>query len=70
MFLTRDLTEVEQMVLLFHDRDGYTFKEIGRDMLPDHLFDHSGNYEHKARRIYLKARAKAQDFRKLDESSI
>lgn len=70
LFLTQDLVEVEQMVLLFHDRDGYTFAKIGQDLLPDHLFDRSGNVEHKARRIYLRARAKAQRFRDIDGTAL
>lgn len=70
LFLTQDLTEVEQMVLLYHDRDGYTFAKIGQDLLPADLFDNSGNAEHKARRIFLKAKAKAQDFRNTDGSDL
>ena len=70
LFTTLDLTEVEQMVWEYHDVHGYTFEKIGRDLLPDHLFDRSGNVEHKARRIYLKAKAKAEAFRKIDGSAL
>ncbi len=73
LFLTQDLTEVEQMVLLYHDRDGYTFLKIGRDLLPADLFDNSGSddaVKHRVRRIYLKAKEKAQDFRNTDGSDL
>ena len=70
LFLTQDLTEVEQMVLLYHDRDGYTYEKIGQDLLPADLFDNSGDVKHKVRRIYLKAKAKAQDFRNTDGSEL
>lgn len=73
LFLTQDLTEVEQMVLLYHDRDGYTFTKIGRDLLPADLFDNSGNdlaIKHRVRRIYLKAKGKAEDFRNTDGSNV
>jgi hypothetical protein len=70
LFLTLDLTDVEQMVLRYHDQYGYTFEKIGRDLLPDHLFERSGNVEHKARRIYLKAMAKAEDFRNIEGSAL
>ena len=69
-FLTQDLTEVEEMGVLFHDRDGYTFEKIGRDLLPDDLFDRSGDVKHKVRRIYLKAMAKAKDFRTIDGAAL
>ena len=69
-FITQDLSEVEQKVLLYHDRDGYTFAKIGQDLLPADLFDSSGNAEHKARRIYLKARAKAENFLNTDGSEL
>ena len=61
------------MVLLYHDRDGYTFVKIGRDLLPTHLFDNSGDdlaIKHRVRRIYLKAKAKAEDFRTIDGSAL
>ena len=73
LFLTQDLTEVERMVLLYHDRDGYTFTKIGRDLLPADLFDNSGNdiaVKHRVRRIYLKAKGKAEDFRNTDGSNL
>jgi len=73
LFTTLDLTEVEQMVLEYHDLHGYTFEKIGRDLLPDHLFDNSGSDEavlHRVRRIYLKAMAKAEAFRKIDGSAL
>ena len=70
LFLTNDLTEVEQMVWLYHDLHGYTFEKIGRDLLPAHLFDSSGDVKHKVRRIYLKAKAKAEDFRNIDGSAL
>jgi hypothetical protein len=69
LFVTQDLTEVEEMVWRYHHR-GFGFEKIGRDYLPDHLFDRSGNVEHKVRRIYLKAEAKAQAFRKIDGSAL
>jgi DNA-directed RNA polymerase specialized sigma24 family protein len=65
-----DLTEVEQMVLLYHDLHGFTFEKIGQDLLPAHLFDRSGNVKHKVRRIYRKAKAKAQDFRTIDGDAL
>ena len=70
LFITLDLTEVEQMVLLYHDLHGFTFEKIGRDLLPAHLFDRSGAVMHKARRIYLKAKAKANDFRAIDGEAL
>ena len=70
LFLTKDLTEVEQMVVEYHDLHGYTFEKIGRDYLPDHLFDRSGDVKHKVRRIYLKAMAKAKDFRTIDGAAL
>ena len=70
LFLTNDLTELEAMVWKYHARYGYTFKRIGEDLLPAHLFDNSGNAEHKVRRIYLKAQAKAQDFLNTDGSEL
>ena len=73
VFLTKDLTEVERMVVLYHDIHDYTFEKIGRDLLPAHLFDNSGSDEavmHKARRIYVKAKAKAQSFNNIDGSAL
>ena len=70
LFTTLDLTEVEQMVLKYHDLHGYTYEKIGQDLLPADLFDNSGNVKHKVRRIYLKAKAKAQDFRTIDGDAL
>ena len=61
------------MVLLYHDRDGYTFIKIGRDLLPADLFDNSGSdvaVKHRVRRIYLRAKGKAEDFRNTDGSNL
>ena len=73
LFITQDLTEVEQKVLLYHDLHGFTFLKIGRDLLPAHLFDRSGSdvaIKHRVRRIYLKAIEKAQDFRNTEGSDL
>jgi len=73
LFLLQDLDEVEEMVLLLHNRHKYGFLKIGRDLLPARLFDNSGSDEavkHRVRRIYLRATAKANAFRNIDGSSL
>ena len=74
VFLTKDLTEVEQRVL-YYRRLGYTNDYIGRVLLPDHLFDRSeddsvARIETKVSRIYSRAKAKAQSFNNIDESAL
>ena len=72
LFLSEELDEVEQRVFWYHHA-GFTFTKIGRDMLPADLFDNSGSDEailHRVRRIYLKALAKAEAFRKIDGAAL
>ena len=73
LFLLLELDEIEERVLLLHNRDKYGFLKIGRDLLPADLFDNSGSDEavkHRVRRIYLKATAKANNFRNVDGSDL
>ena len=73
LFLLLELDEIEERVLLLHNRDKYGFLKIGRDLLPADLFDNSGSDEavkHRVRRIYLKATAKANNFRNVDGSNL
>ena len=70
LFLTNDLTEVEALAWKYHEMFGYTFEKIGRDLLPAHLFDNSGTVKHRVRRIWLRAKAKAEDFRNTDGSDL